>query len=179
MTPGGSVHRDALVRSPHPVTVDRCIGLARGPFAASRCIGMAHKFSLSGFGWRRGRPATRRVASDREDLSSGPDLAQVHPSLRIPNLKAVVVEPNRSPVIRAHSHRHPLVPRNARSATVTDVSDTMPVPEFDHVVTREAAILKPVPDQIAENDWIHVWQPRVPRCPMEYDVSLIHDPGIT
>jgi hypothetical protein len=55
----------------------------------------------------------------------------------------------------------------------------MPVPEFDHVVTREAAILKPVPDQIAENDWIHVWQPRVPRCLMEYDVSLIHDPGIT
>jgi hypothetical protein len=55
----------------------------------------------------------------------------------------------------------------------------MPVPEFDHVVTREATILKPVPDQIAENDWVHVWQPRVPRCPMEYDVSLIHDPGIT
>jgi hypothetical protein len=45
--------------------------LARGPFAASRCIEIAHEFSLSGFSWRRGRSATRRVASDREDLILG------------------------------------------------------------------------------------------------------------
>jgi len=75
--------------------------------------------------------------------------------LGVPNLKAIVVEPNRSPVIRAHSHTHLLVPRNRRSAAVTGLSESTPVPEFDQVSSWESAVMDPLSDQVSEEIRIH------------------------
>ena len=54
--------------------------------------------------------------------------------LAIPDLKAFVMKPNRSPVIRADSHGHPLIRRDGLSATVTGLADTSTMSEFQQVV---------------------------------------------
>jgi hypothetical protein len=69
----------------------------------------------------------------------GPSLVRVF--LGVPSFKANVVEPRRSPVIRANSHGGPLVPRNGRSAAVTEFRDSKPAPEFDEVSWWEVGSL--------------------------------------
>ena len=68
------------------------------------------------------------------------------PFLDVPHLKAIVVEPKRSPVVRAHSHGHPLVLRNDRAAGVAGLSDARPMPEFDEGSSWQSAILNPLSD---------------------------------
>src|ERR1700704_6563738 len=83
----------------------------------------------------------------------------VRVSLGVPDLKALVVEPKRSPVLRAHSHGHPLVLRNARSAGVAGLSDTLPMPEFDEVSSWESAGLNPLSDYLSEEDRVFLYRP--------------------
>src|SRR6266576_1252899 len=66
--------------------------------------------------------------------------------LGVPSLKTIVVEPKRSPVVRAHSHGHPLVLRNDRSTGVAGVSDAQPMRKFDEGSSRQSAILDPLSD---------------------------------
>ena len=75
--------------------------------------------------------------------------------LGVPHLKAIVVEPKRSPVVRAHSHGHPLVLRNDRSAGVAGLSDALPMPEFDEESSWQSAVLDPLSDYVPEESWMH------------------------
>src|SRR4030081_974725 len=79
----------------------------------------------------------------------------VRPSLGVPDLKALVVEPKRSPVVRAHSHGHLLVLRNARSAGVAGLSDTLLMPEFDKGSSWQSAVLNPLSDHVPEEARLH------------------------
>src|SRR6266403_670663 len=78
--------------------------------------------------------------------------------LGVPDLKAIDVEPKRSPVVRAHSHGHPLVLRNDRSAGVAGVSDTLSMPEFDQGSSGQSAVLHSLSDYIAEDSWMHAME---------------------
>ena len=77
------------------------------------------------------------------------------PFLDVPHLKAIVVEPKRSPVVRAHSHCHPLVLRNGRSAGVAGLSDALPMPEFDEGSSWQSAGLDPLSNYFPEERRIH------------------------
>jgi hypothetical protein len=77
------------------------------------------------------RCAWRSTSSSAAELALA--LAYLAP-LAIPDLKAFVMKPNRSPVIRADSHGHPLIRRDGLSATVTGLADTSTMSEFDQVV---------------------------------------------
>ena len=79
----------------------------------------------------------------------------VRVSLGVPDLKALVVEPKRSPVVRAHSHGHPLVLRNERSAGVAGLSNTLPMAEFDEGSSWQSAILNPLSDYVPEEARLH------------------------
>src|SRR2546430_16893083 len=79
----------------------------------------------------------------------------VRVSLGVPDLKALVVEPKRSPVVRAHSHGHPLVLRNDRSAGVAGLSDALPMPEFDEGSSWQSAVLGPLSNYFPEERRIH------------------------
>src|SRR5205807_10598353 len=79
----------------------------------------------------------------------------VRVSLGVPDLKALVVEPKRSPVVRAHSHGHPLVLRNDRAAGVAGLSGTLPMPEFDEESSWQSAVLDPLSDYVPEESWMH------------------------
>ena len=79
----------------------------------------------------------------------------VRVSLGVPDLKALVVEPKRSPVVRAHSHGHPLVLRNDRSARVAGLSDTLPMPDFDEGSSWQSAVLDSLSDYLPEEARLH------------------------
>jgi len=84
--------------------------------------------------------------------------SRVRVFLGVPYLKAIVVEPKRSPVIRANSHRHPLVPRNGRSAAVAGFSDSMPVAQFDEASSWQSAVLDPLANHVPEESRIHAME---------------------
>jgi len=65
------------------------------------------------------------------------------------------MEPKRSPVLRAHSHGHPVVHRDDRSAGGAGLSDTLPMPEFDERRSWQAAIIEPLSNNVPEEGWIH------------------------
>src|SRR5437899_12478873 len=96
----------------------------------------------------------RRRGSDRRPETCGACVRLGPPPVRVflgvPHLKAIVVEPKRSPVVRAHSHGHPLVLRNDRSAGVAGLSDALPMPEFDEGSSWQSAVLDPLSNYFPE-----------------------------
>jgi len=72
-----------------------------------------------------------------------------------PNLKASVVEPKRSPIIGAHAHRHPLGSRDDRSAGIAGLSDTLPMPELDEVISWQSAVMDPLPNYFLKEGRFH------------------------
>lgn len=81
--------------------------------------------------------------------------SHVQGSLGVPNLKAVVVEPNRSPVVRAHSDGHRLVPHNDRSAAVAGGPDSVPMPKFNEESSWQSAVMDSLSNQVSEEGRIH------------------------
>src|SRR2546422_11010436 len=100
----------------------------------------------------------RRRGSDRRPETCGACVRLGPPPVRVflgvPHLKAIVVEPKRSPVVRAHAHGHPLVLRNDRSAGVAGLSDALPMPEFDEESSWQSAVLDPLSDYVPEESWM-------------------------
>jgi hypothetical protein len=75
--------------------------------------------------------------------------------LAIPNPKAFVMKPNRSPVIRADSHRHLLIRRDGLPATVTGLPDTSTMSKFDQVISWQAALANPMSDELTTDVGVH------------------------
>src|SRR5207245_5239754 len=98
------------------------------------------------------RPTTPGENSREAEM---PRSTAVRVSLGVPDLKALVVEPKRSPVVRAHAHGHPLVLRNDRSAGVAGLSDALPMPELDEESSWQSAVLDPLSDYVPEESCMH------------------------
>lgn len=75
--------------------------------------------------------------------------------LGLPDLEALGVKPKRFPAIRAHSHRHPLIPRDGLSATVTDLPYSQTIAKFDQVISWQAAIVNPMSDELTRDVRVH------------------------
>src|SRR6266850_2306297 len=96
-------------------------------------------------------------ANLRRRLRNGsrPGLSLHQRSLGVPDLKAIVVEPNRSPVLGADSHGHPLIRFDGRAASVALVPDAGTEPELDRAVARQAAVVDPLSDELADDVVVH------------------------
>jgi len=78
-----------------------------------------------------------------------------HPSLGVPDPKAFVVQPNRSPVVRRESYRHPLIRQDGRSARAAGVSGALSVAQLDQVVSWKDAFSNPVPNELTADARVH------------------------
>ena len=140
----------------HPIP-PQCFATQRTRLAASRpahdAIGTARR-KLSILDRCAGLLAEGAVVHERLGRPS-----PVRVSLGVPNLKAIVVESNRSPVGPAYSHGHPLIPSDDRSAAVAGLSDSISAPELDQLKSRQAAVMDPLSDQVSHNHRIHARQP--------------------
>jgi hypothetical protein len=63
------------------------------------------------------------------------------PPLGVPDLKAFIVKPNRSPVTRRDSHCHPFSRRDGLSTTVAGLPGALPMAELDQVNSWKTALL--------------------------------------
>ena len=140
----------------HPIP-PQCFATQRTRLAASRpahdAIGTALR-KLSILDRCAGLLAEGAVVHERLGRPS-----PVRVSLGVPDLKAIVVESNRSPVGPAHSHGHPLIPSDDRSAAVASLANSISLPELDQLNSRQAAVMDPLSDQVSQNHRIHARQP--------------------
>jgi hypothetical protein len=79
--------------------------------------------------------------------TTGP-LGRPWPASRIPNLKAVSVKTNHSPIIRANQ-AHPVSRCYRESASTAEVSEAGTVPQLNRAVTRKGAICDPVSNALS------------------------------
>lgn len=77
------------------------------------------------------------------------------PPLGVPDLKASVMQSNRSPVTRGDSHRHPLIRRDELSATVTGAPDAVAITDFDQRVSWKTAALNSMSDELTTDIGVH------------------------
>jgi hypothetical protein len=75
-------------------------------------------------------------------------------SLVLPEGEAVLVQMNRSPIIRANQ-AHPVSGRDREAATIAGLPEAGSVPQLNRAITRKAALFNPVSDELSSDIWSH------------------------
>ena len=75
-------------------------------------------------------------------------------SLLLPEDEAVLVQMNRSPIIRAHQ-THPVSRRDWEAASIAGLPEAGSVPQLNRAITRKAAVFNPVSNQLSSDILSH------------------------
>jgi hypothetical protein len=74
--------------------------------------------------------------------------------LLLPEDEALLVQMNRSPIIRANQ-AHPLNGRDCEAATIAGLPEAGSVPQLNRAITRKAALFNPVSNELSSDIWRH------------------------
>ena len=75
-------------------------------------------------------------------------------SLVLPKDETLLVQMNRSPIIRANQ-AHPVSGRDREAATIAGLPEAGSVPQLNRTITREAALFNSISNELSSNIWSH------------------------
>jgi hypothetical protein len=75
--------------------------------------------------------------------------------LVLPEDEALLVQMNRSPIIRANQ-AHPLSGRDCEAATIAGLPEAGSVPQLNRAITRKSALFIPISNELSSDIWSHV-----------------------